>query len=122
MSKSDAKRKAESPTRKNNSTVRIELDDKQAQSVFIAGTFNDWHPAVTPMLAMENGKWVKELSLPPGRYEYRLVVDGEWKCNPAVKEQAPNSFGGFNSIMMVPAESRHSSGKTISKKTKDTEA
>ena len=81
--------------------VRIEFHHEQAQAVFIAGTFNDWHPAVTPMTSRGSGKWVKELSLPPGRYEYRLVVDGEWLCDPKAKEQASNPYGGFNSVLVV---------------------
>lgn len=82
-------------------TLRIEFYDEQAQAVAIAGTFNDWRPAATPMLALGEGRWVKELVLPPGRYEYRLVVDGEWKSDPTA-EQAPNPFGTTNSVLVVP--------------------
>lgn len=81
--------------------VQIEFHAEQAQAMFIAGTFNDWHPNVTPMLALGGGRWAKELTLPPGRYEYRLVVDGEWLCDPAAKEQASNPYGGFNSVLVV---------------------
>ena len=56
----------------------LELVRPNAQEVGIAGSFNDWHPSVTPMIRLNNGKWAKELTLPPGRYEYRFVVDGEW--------------------------------------------
>ena len=44
----------------------------------IAGSFNDWHPKVSDMNNMGSGKWVKEIELAPGTYEYRFVVDGKW--------------------------------------------
>ena len=55
-----------------------EFHDGTAREVCVAGSFNDWHPAATPMLHLSHDRWVKELSLPSGRYEYQLVVDG--KC------------------------------------------
>ncbi len=81
--------------------VRIEFHDEKAQAVFIAGTFNDWHPTATPMIALGDGRWVKELVLPPGRHEYRLVVDGEWIIDPVAPEQAPNPHGSCNSLIVV---------------------
>lgn len=85
--------------------VRIEFHHEQAQAVFIAGTFNDWNPITTPMIALGEGRWVKELTLPPGRYEYRFVVDGEWFSDPAASEQAPNPHGSSNSVIVVGAPS-----------------
>lgn len=71
--------------------------------VCVAGTFNDWHPTASEMVRMEDGRWLKELTLPPGRYEYRLVVDGVWIPDPACPTSAPNSYGGENSILTVSA-------------------
>lgn len=81
--------------------VRIEFHNEKAQAVFIAGTFNDWHPTATPMIALGDGRWAKELALPPGRYEYRLVVNGEWISDPAAPERAPNPHGSCNSVLVV---------------------
>ncbi|MEK7675160.1 MAG: glycogen-binding domain-containing protein [Verrucomicrobiota bacterium] len=83
--------------------VRIEFHDDQAETVFIAGTFNDWHPAISPMIALGGGRWVKELCLPPGRYEYLLVVDGLWTFDPKARDYAPNVFGTMNSVLDVPS-------------------
>mgnify|MGYP000997814987 CR=1 FL=1 len=85
--------------------VCIEFHDEHAQQVGLAGTFNDWRPDAAPMLSLGDGRWVKELMLPPGRYEYLLVVDGEWKCDPLVMEQVPNPYGTNNSVLEVPATS-----------------
>jgi len=54
------------------------------------------------MVPLGEGRWVKELALPPGRHEYRLVVDGQWRCDPAAVETVPNPFGGQNAVL--PAE------------------
>jgi 1,4-alpha-glucan branching enzyme len=83
-------------------TLRIEFHDPQAQAVFIAGSFNDWKPATTPLLHLSEDRWVKELALPPGRYEYRLVVDGRWICDPAAGQKVSNPFGSMNAVLIVP--------------------
>jgi hypothetical protein len=53
------------------------------------------------MIPWGDGRWVKELVLPPGAYQYRLVVDGEWMADPLAKETMPNPFGGMNSVVKV---------------------
>jgi 1,4-alpha-glucan branching enzyme len=92
------------PGTPNTKLIRIEFTHPTAQSVSVAGTFNDWHPGATEMIAMGNGRWVKELTLPPGFYEYRLVVDGEWMANPNAPESAANPYGGINSVLRVTTD------------------
>lgn len=53
------------------------------------------------MVSLGGGRWVKDLVLPPGVYEYRLVVDGEWMPDPQARDSKPNPFGGANSILNV---------------------
>jgi 1,4-alpha-glucan branching enzyme len=81
--------------------IRIEFTHPTASEVAIAGTFNDWRPDATQMVALGRGRWLKELALPPGIYEYRLVVDGAWMTDPGARETAPNPFGGMNSVLKV---------------------
>ena len=83
--------------------VCMELTRPDAQEVCIAGSFNDWHPSVTPMIRLDDGKWAKALALPPGRYEYRFVVDGQWVDDPAAAELIPNPFGTPNAVLVVTA-------------------
>ena len=40
--------------------IRLEFISREACEVFIAGSFNDWQPASTPMIAVGNGHWLKE--------------------------------------------------------------
>lgn len=81
--------------------VRFEFTHPTATTVCIAGTFNDWQPEAKPMHPLGDGRWLKETALPPGTYEYCLVVDGEWMPDPLAKETVPNPFGGRNSMLKV---------------------
>ena len=81
--------------------VHLEFTHPKACAVAIAGTFNDWRPEATPMVLLGDGRWCKDLVLPPGIYEYRLVVDGEWMPDPLGQATAPNPFGGLNSVLKV---------------------
>jgi hypothetical protein len=81
--------------------TRFEFSSPTAAKVCIAGTFNDWHPNVTEMIALGDGKWRKELLLPPGEYEYRLVVDGTWIPDPGCANEKPNGLGEKNSVIRV---------------------
>lgn len=75
--------------------------DPGAREVFLAGTFNGWNKEGTRMLRQGGGEWTAELELPPGRYEYRFVVDGEWKDDPKAKAYTNNALGGRNAVREV---------------------
>ena len=92
----------------------VELVRPNAQEVGIAGSFNDWHPSVTPMIRLNDGKWAKELALPPGRYEYRFVVDGEWVDDPSARELIPNSYGTANAVLVVAASKSPVAARPVS--------
>ena len=53
------------------------------------------------VFATHDGRWLKETVLPPGTYEYCLVVDGEWMPDPRARESVPNLFGGRDSLLKV---------------------
>jgi 1,4-alpha-glucan branching enzyme len=81
--------------------VRFEFTHPTASTVCVAGTFNDWEPEAKPMHRLGHGRWLKETVLPPGTYEYCLVVDGQWMPDPQAPETVPNPFGGRNSLLRV---------------------
>ena len=89
--------------------VRFEFTHPTASTVCVAGTFNDWQAEAKPMHPVGGGRWLKEAVLPPGTYEYCLVVDGEWLPDPLARETVPNPFGGRNSVLKVAgsAEAAH---------------
>ena len=81
----------------------------KAKAVFVAGTFNDWKLDAAPLrLLPPNGRWFGTLSLSPGRYEYKFVVDGQLCCEPGCKDEyrgcrmcVPNKFGSMNRVLEV---------------------
>lgn len=50
-----------------------------------------------------NGHWARSLALPPGRYEYKFVVAGQWLPDPNAHEYAFNGYGTLNSVIEVRA-------------------
>ena len=83
--------------------VLLELINPDAKSVCVAGTFNEWNPAKTPLNPLGNGHWTGGLEVKAGRYEYLFVVDGQWLPDPNAKETVQNPFGGKNSVLVVSA-------------------
>jgi 1,4-alpha-glucan branching enzyme len=73
----------------------------EAQSVNVAGTFCDWHTDRYPLKKDRKGSWKATLTLAPGRYEYRFVVDGEWRDDPNCSERTGNEFGSENCVLHV---------------------
>lgn len=82
-------------------TIEFSMTAREAAAVAVAGTFNDWDPGKTPMTKGEDGTWKVKVSLPRGRYEYRFVVDGQWRSDPNAKESVPNPYGTDNSVIVV---------------------
>lgn len=81
--------------------VCFEFTSATASKVCLAGSFNDWSIEAMPMVRLGEDRWVKNLTLPPGRYEYRFVVDGQWVDDSRASEFVPNSHGGVNAVMTV---------------------
>lgn len=85
--------------------VVVRFKDAAAGDVRIAGDFNGWVPdrGVRSLIASEGQTrvWTKVLSLEPGTYQYRYVVDGEWREDPANPQSAPGPTGQPNSILHV---------------------
>lgn len=83
--------------------VHFEFTHATAHHVSVAGSFNNWQPEAKALHPAGQGRWVKETALPPGTYEYCLVVDGEWMPDPLAEDCVPNPFGGKNSVLKVPS-------------------
>jgi chromosome partitioning protein len=74
----------------------------RAASVQIAGDFNNWQPATTPMQRVgDSGIWQAKMKLPHGTYRYRLVVDGQWQQDPYNERTELNPYGELNSVLEV---------------------
>lgn len=74
-------------------------------NVCIAGEHNDWSPAATPLRYNPSAD-AHEVCVPlaPGRYRYRVVINGRWLADPYNPITEPNPFGDRDSIVEVIAQ------------------
>jgi 1,4-alpha-glucan branching enzyme len=72
----------------------------EANEVKLAGDFNGWQPQCLKK-AKSAGYWETSLSLKPGQYQYKFVVDGDWRIDPSHGNTVPNSLGTINSLIQV---------------------
>jgi chromosome partitioning protein len=72
----------------------------------IAGDFNGWEPDRGVTTQRHDDLLTKTLRVRPGRYQYRLIVDGEWRADPTNPHHVTNEYGEINSVLEVEA-TRH---------------
>ena len=73
----------------------------QAKEVSVAGDFNGWSTTKHAMKQDKGGLWKKIVMVPPGRFEYKFMVDGDWALNPDNDCTCINSFGAENHVLEV---------------------
>jgi len=85
--------------------VVVQFRAGDARDVRIAGDFNGWVPDKGVRSKREDAGgervWTKTLELRPGTYQYRYVVDGDWREDPSNPNQAPGREGERNSVLVV---------------------
>lgn len=89
--------------------VRFVCHAPGARHVRIAGDFNAWRPgdSAGEMRPTEvDGVWERQFRLPPGRYAYRLVIDGRWVSDPANPYVENNPYGELNSVVEISGAQR----------------
>jgi len=75
-----------------------------ARRVSVVGDFNDWKVNETPLRPVQNqhGVWSVSVPLPPGRYTYTFVVDGNtWVADPSAPPALEDDFGTPKSVVTV---------------------
>jgi 1,4-alpha-glucan branching enzyme len=74
----------------------------RAETVSIAGTFNNWNPSVHFLSENQAGYWSILLPLPKGRYQYMFVIDRQtWIPDPGAEMMINDGFGQKNSLLVV---------------------
>jgi chromosome partitioning protein len=81
--------------------IVLRLEGYADRDVRVAGDFNNWEPDQNVTTRREGDVVVKSLKLPPGVYQYRLVVDGQWQDDASNPERMQNLMGGYNSLLRV---------------------
>jgi len=95
MSKPKQKKKAQ------NKRITFKLEATEAKETILVGDFNNWDVEKHRMKKDNKGKWTKIVTLAPGRYEYKFLVDGEWQNDPSNDQVVPNSLGTLNNLLTV---------------------
>jgi len=72
-----------------------------AKEVVLTGDFTRWAKDEIKLNPIGQGEWETVLRLLPGEYQYRLLVDGEWRDDAQAKKRVPNSFGTENCVLTV---------------------
>lgn len=68
----------------------------------LAGDFNGWEPDRGVRLLQSVDGWEKRLTVPPGRYEYKFLMEGIWTPDPWNPRHVFNPHGTENSVIEVP--------------------
>jgi hypothetical protein len=81
--------------------IPVVVDAPLAHEVILTGEFTRWSPEGIRLRRGVGGQWGTVLRLPPGEYEYRLLIDGDWADHPGALKRIPNVYGGANCVLVV---------------------
>ncbi|MCG3123209.1 MAG: hypothetical protein GIKADHBN_01618 [Phycisphaerales bacterium] len=88
--------------RQTNSGALFVIPLTMGSTAAVAGDFNGWSPDRHAMKPNnELGVFEVCIPLPPGRYTYRLVIDGKWQIDPFNPTTEPNPFGESNNVLTI---------------------
>lgn len=82
--------------------LRFVAQVKDAKEVVLTGDFTNWVKDKIKLNPIGDGEWETVLKLPAGEYQYRLLVNGEWKDHSEATKRVQNPFGTENCILTVP--------------------
>lgn len=88
-----------SSQKSKNHKITFSINAPEANQVMLMGDFNNWDRSVHPMKKNGKGVWTKMLLLPPRQYQYKFLVDGEWREDPANGDVCANCFGTRNNLL-----------------------
>ena len=73
-----------------------------AERVSVVGDWNAWDPLQAPLARVGDGRFEATYTLPPGRHEYALSVDGTLQAPRDAAGYLDDGFGGKNGLVDVP--------------------
>jgi hypothetical protein len=88
---------APSPLKKVPLRIKVE----GAKEVVLTGDFTQWAKDKIRLTPASGGEWITVLELAPGEYQYRLIVDGEWRDPSDAVRKIGNPFGTQNAVLIV---------------------
>ncbi len=82
-------------------TLPMTVKAPEAKDVRVTGEFTEWAQQGIRLSHDGAGRWRTVLTLEPGEYQYRLLVDGAWKDHAEAAQRVANPFGTENCILKV---------------------
>ncbi|MEZ5302082.1 MAG: glycogen-binding domain-containing protein [Verrucomicrobiales bacterium] len=87
---------------KGRKRVVFTVQAEPGSEVCVAGDFNGWEAGTAPLAdAKGTGIFSRRMMLPPGRYEYKFVINGSWSIDPGCESWTTNDHGTLNSVLVV---------------------
>lgn len=81
--------------------VTFSVDAKEAQTVSVVGDFNAWDAGVGLLSKQKNGIFKGVFDLPKdGSFEFRYVVDGDYRNEPEADGFRHNDFAGTDNSLL----------------------
>ena len=99
--------------RQADGAVLFRFEAPSARVVQLAGNWpeNDWLKGQAQTGSFRvglmededgDGTWERRETLPPGRYQYKFVIDeNNWKEDPNNPQRLDDGYGGFNSLLIL---------------------
>lgn len=81
--------------------VPVTVKAQGAREVVLTGDFTGWAIDKVRLAPVKEGEWLGQLELAPGEYQYRLIVDGQWRDHPEAAKKVPNPYGSENCVLTV---------------------
>lgn len=73
------------------------------RKVYLAGSFNSWKERIPMSRSGED--FIAILNIPPGKHEFKFVVDDEWRTDPNAQSEI-DALGNVNNILEVTEQPR----------------
>ncbi len=82
--------------------VTFSVRAEPGSAVAVSGDFNNWSPEGRKMSDKTgDGLFKATLSLAPGTYEYKFIINGAWQIDRENKDWVQNALGTLNSVLRV---------------------
>ena len=99
---------------KVNEGILFSYKDKNASSVFLVGSMNEWNTSASPMTKKSDGIWEIILNLEAGKYTYKFLVDNDWYNDPDNFSYEDDGYGGSNALIEIDDNGEIIENKNIS--------
>ena len=67
----------------------------------LAADFTGWESSPLSLKKLKSGLWKTTVALAAGTYQYRFLVDGQWRDDPTCAARVPNPFGEENCVRLI---------------------